>query len=120
MHSDCFCDYDMPSVYRCTVRTARTAKRCTECDRTIHKGEHFEDVWGIWDREVNTYRICCRCLSLRDFIKQNVKCFCSAFGDLHNDAIETARGYHEPGNGLLFGVYRRHLISKRNEIFKAK
>ena len=113
---DCFCDYDPADVYRASiVAHARTRHTCSECGRLITIGERYERVFGVWEGDANTFKTCSRCLDLRDFVASNVPCFCWAHGNIIEDAMETAEEYHEPGNGLLFGAYRRKVKILRNE-----
>ena len=114
MDSDCFCDYESPAVYSPrSIKSARKSHKCDECFKEIRVGESYERVWGIWERP-DTFLTCCRCLELRNFVQQNVKCFCWAHGNIIEDAIETAGAYHEAGNGLLFGAYRRKVLIDRH------
>ena len=110
---DCVCDYDPPEFYSEKTRHARTKHKCYECSRAINAGETYEYVSGKWDGDFSVFKTCCRCLELRAFVKQNVKCFCWAHGNMIEDAIDTAQEYHEQGNGLLFGAYRRKILIER-------
>ena len=113
--TECVCDYDPASVYEAVDRIARKQHRCYECGRPIWPGEAYEKVFGIWyDEGPQTFKTCVRCLALREFVQSNVKCFCWAHGNVIDDALETARHYHEQGNGLLFGAYRRYVAIQRN------
>lgn len=49
-------------------KMARAAKEhiCTECSRTITKGEKYEYVVGTWYGEFRTYKTCSDCLSVRE------------------------------------------------------
>ena len=111
---DCFCDYDPPSIYsQQQVKAARKAHKCSECSRTIQPGEPYESTWGIWGGRADTFRTCQHCLSLREFVKAHVPCFCWAHGNTREDAIDTARGWDHEAPGLLFGAYRREIAIRR-------
>lgn len=113
---DCYCDYEMPSVYSKETRRARKEHKCVECGCIIKPGEQYEYMFGIWWNERSQAKTCQRCLDLREFVETNVPCFCWAHYNLHEDALETARGYGYEviGSGLLFGTYRRKLIADRH------
>lgn len=112
---ECFCDYEMPEFCHEENRTARKDRTCTECRCAIEIGETYEHVRGKWDGELNTFDLCPRCVSLRDWVKSHVPCFCWAYGNIHDDAIEHAQHYAHEAPGLLFGAYRR-LVAIRNHL----
>lgn len=63
----CYCDYDYsPSMYSETWHKARKEHKCCECKRTIHPGEDYQRVSGVWDGEFSTYKTCERCADLRE------------------------------------------------------
>lgn len=49
---------DMPSVYRCDLRKARSQHTCCECRGTIRKGETYNYHHGIWSGEAQAYKVC--------------------------------------------------------------
>lgn len=113
--SECFCDYDPADVYSArSVKAARKPHKCDECFTEIHIGESYELVFGVWEGNPSTFKTCCRCLALRQFVQSNVKCFCWAHGNIIQDALDTADQYYEQGNGLLFGALRRKVLIDRN------
>lgn len=111
--SDCYCDYELPQFYVAEVRTARKQHKCSECGRLIAEGERYEHVRGKWDGDMGTFKTCPRCLSLREWVKAHVPCFCSGHGSIVEDSIEAARAYAHEVPGLLFGAYRRQVAIKR-------
>lgn len=114
MSYDCVCDYEPAEVYSASrIKCARKDHKCDECFRRIARGESYESVWAIWEGEPTTFKTCCRCLALREFVQQNVKCFCWAHGNMIEDAMGCADEYYEQGNGLLFGAYRRKILIER-------
>lgn len=111
---NCYCDYEHPSIYTPTrVNAARKEHCCSECRRTIKAGEPYEIAFGIWEGEARTYKTCKHCLSLREWVKAHVPCFCWAHGQVRSDAIDTARGWSHEAPGLLFGAWRREAAIRR-------
>ena len=47
-------------------RTARKEHRCSECRRTILKGEKYLDERTLYGGEVRTWKTCADCESIRD------------------------------------------------------
>lgn len=48
-----------------TTPTARKQHTCSECSRTIEKGEKYKRETYVWDDYLNTSKTCADCLSLR-------------------------------------------------------
>lgn len=88
--------------------------RCTECDSTIHPGERYERVFGVWERDPGVVRTCPRCLDLRDFVAAHVPCFCWSHGNTREDALATARAFAAEAPGLLFGALRREVTIRHH------
>ena len=111
MTIDCFCDYDAPEFYRKEIRIARKAHRCYECGGAILPGEKFECVAGMWEGDFSTFKTCGRCCDIRQWVKNNVPCFCWAHGNLNEDASEAIADAHDRARdetiGLRFGFLRR-------------
>ncbi|VVE12150.1 hypothetical protein PCA20602_02689 [Pandoraea capi] len=110
----CYCDYDVdPTLYTKKVYTARKAHKCGECRRAIAPGESYEKVVGVWDGRLDVFKTCRHCADARQYVKAHVPCACLAHGNLHEDMIETVRGYQSQSPGLLFGLYRFMVAAKR-------
>lgn len=107
----CFCDYDAPSVYAVTTPKSKKVRRCIECGCDIQPSEQYERAFGVWDGDAQTQITCMRCVDMREWVKAHVPCFCWAHYNLHEDCIETARGYAHEAPGLLFGTYRRQAVA---------
>lgn len=111
MTIDCWCDYDPPEFWSSAIRTARKPHRCDECPRTIAPGEQYEAVAGKWEGYFDTFKTCARCLDIRQWVKNNVPCFCWAHGSMLDDAKETIEEacFRAPAetSGLRFGLLRR-------------
>lgn len=110
----CECDYEMPSFIDSQKRRARKPHKCGECFRPIRVGETYEHTVGVWGGDWNTHDTCCRCLDLREYVETLVPCFCWAYGNVIDDAMQTADANHDPGSGLLFGAHRRKVLIERN------
>ncbi len=118
MSYDCYCDDgEAPAVYEQSDHIARVQHKCTECNGTIFPHEPYERVSALYPTVDGweTFKTCIRCLALREFVAANVKCFCWLHHNMIEDAMECARGYAEPGNGLLFGAYRRLVAINRHK-----
>ena len=107
--SDCYCDYDAPSVYRESRPIARKEHQCCECGRAIEVGTQYLYAWGIWEARAGTFKRCPACLRLADYIKAHVPCFCDQFGGLGDIAFEELREVPEIG----FGGTRRYVEAFR-------
>lgn len=59
-----------------TMRTARKEHTCTECDRTITKGERYEYVHGIADGGRMTSKVCTHCIAARQWLQYNCGGYC--------------------------------------------
>lgn len=114
MGDACYCDYEAPIWYRSKLVTARKPHRCDECSYRIQPGERYERATGMHDT-VYTVATCERCISLREWVKAHVPCFCWAHYNLHDDCIETA-DYYRDTPGLLFGTYRRIKLAERARV----
>lgn len=111
---DCACDYDPPIFFSEWQPVARKAHKCDECGGQIQPGEKYERCSGMWERgEMQTFKVCARCLELRNYVQAHVPCFCWAYGNIIDDAIETAQHWAHEAPGLLFGAYRRRIAIQR-------
>lgn len=118
MSIDCFCDYEPASFYIKFTRKARKAHRCEECSRPILPGEKYELATGKWDW-ISTFKTCQHCVSMRDFMRNSVPCFCWAHGSMRDDlreAMEDAYGRaREEVRGLAFRIGRMEVARRRHE-----
>lgn len=80
-------------------------------------GESYERVTGVWDGTFDMFKTCERCCEIRQWVKNNVPCFCWAHGNLNEDARETvyeaALRAPEETRGLRFGLERRFVQRDR-------
>lgn len=114
---DCICDYDPAQVYRREARAARKQYCCGECGGTIMPGELYEYTFGVWDGSASTFRTCERCRDIRQWVQNNVPCFCWAHGNLDEDAREAVEDAvvraPEETVGLRFGLLRLKVQRRR-------
>lgn len=54
------------SVFSETVRTARLAHECSECDEPILPGTKYEHARGCWDGSWSTFKTCLSCVEIRN------------------------------------------------------
>lgn len=111
MSIDCYCDYDPPEFHSSRiVKAARREHKCEECCKPIKIGERYEYVFGMWDGYLSEFKTCARCLDIRQWVKNNVPCFCWAHGNMLGDAKETVEeaAWRAPEEtiGLRFGFNR--------------
>ena len=57
--------YDALEFFSKTMRRARKEHKCCECRRMILPAEEYEHVSGKWEGQVETYKTCQDCLSIR-------------------------------------------------------
>lgn len=117
MSLDCYCSYSAPTLHRCTLQKARKEHMCEECGGTIIATEAYENVFGIWEGYAYAAKTCQRCVDLRQWVKNNVPCFCWAYGNMVENAKETIEEARfrapEETVGLYFGFLRRFVGIKR-------
>lgn len=106
---ECYCDAEMPTVYRETaIKAVRKEHRCCECRCTIRPGEPCLQVFGVWDGEAMSHRLCERCLAAKQYVEAHLPCFCwlwDSRGAMLDDMRQSVAYYqHEcPGMGMEFG-----------------
>jgi hypothetical protein len=117
MRLDCYCDYEQPDIYRSDIRKARKQYECEECSGFITAGEQYEYVFGVWDGHVSIFKTCERCLNIRQWVQNNVPCFCWAHGNMIGDASDAVNEAFwrapEETVGLSFGFLRRKVALKK-------
>ncbi len=112
MDADCFCDYEPAVFYSKRQIKAQIIHRCHECGKAILPGENYEYVAAKWfDFGMDTFKTCSRCHYLRQWVMNNIPCFCWAHGNMLDDAKEAVddawcRAPDETV-GLRFGFLRR-------------
>lgn len=114
---DCYCDYVPVDVHRARKVRARKPYRCEECGKRIAVGEVHEYVFAVYDGDPSQFRTCAHCLDIRQFVQNNIPCFCWAYGNLIDDAREAIDAAYwrakEEVRGLAFGFGRLLVKSKR-------
>lgn len=118
MSYDCFCDYDPADIYSAARPKAKKAHKCFECGGPIAPGEQYERAFGVWSGSASTFKTCQRCFDLRQWVKNNVPCFCWAHGNMLDDAHEAvneaAWRAKDETVGLRFGFLRRRRMIERH------
>lgn len=109
--TDCYCPYEAPTVYSVSHPRAKKEHRCDECGAEIMPGDRYEYVFGVWEGDASTWRTCMPCRDLRQWVENNVPCFCWCHGNMIEDAKETIEAACERApeetRGLRFGFLRR-------------
>jgi hypothetical protein len=111
--SYCDCDYDPPTFCEITRPKARKVHRCDECFGPIAAGEHYENVAGLWDGELQTFKTCPLCLELRDWAKISMPCFCTAYTELHETVREMVGDIRSTVPGIVMEWGRRIIRIER-------
>ena len=99
----CYCDYNPPAVYGSETRRARKDYRCSECRRTIAKGESHEVHTGLWDGHWDTFRWCAHCAAAWEVVRSISDCDCFLFGDLWQGILDEMTDW---GSTRNMAVYR--------------
>ena len=119
---DCYCDYDPAEVYVATTPKARKSYRCDECGKPIQIGDKYERAFGVWEGSASTYFTCERCFDLRQWVTNNVPCFCWAHGNMIDDAVDTVDDAvwraKEETKGMKFGLLRKIYAIQRAKSLK--
>ena len=107
--NDCYCDYDYPEMYSKDVRIARKVHKCCECGRTIKPKEKYEHVAGKWEGYFDTFDTCIYCIELREWVTNNIPCFCWAHGNMREDARNAVDDIAHEIPGIMFGLLRHEV-----------
>lgn len=114
---ECYCDYVPATFYKQEVRRARKQHRCEECCGIISVDEQYENVSGMWDGYIDTFKTCVRCLDIRVWVKNNVPCLCWQHQSMIEDCEEAIKEacWRAPDEtkGLWFGFLRRRILRDR-------
>lgn len=110
----CYCDYEEPEFFSEVMRKARKQHKCDECWGVIEIGQSYKVIAGVWGGDFSRYKHCNKCLSLIEFMKAHVKCFCWSFTDLISSAAETVSGIGNEASSIVFPVYRHVIRRKKN------
>jgi hypothetical protein len=109
--SDCGCiyvsDYDPPEFYSGIMFRARKEHVCNECFRIIKPREKYERVAGKWGGNIDVYKTCIDCLSVRDVF------FCS--GWLHEGVWEYVHNHIMCLDGDVSSSCLIHLTPRARE-----
>jgi len=94
----CNLDYDRADLYEKINRKARKEHICCECGRIIKKGESYSYVFGVWGKNVSSYRTCSHCLIGQDWLWEQCGGFLHC--NLEEEILEHAEDYRR------FDLYR--------------
>jgi hypothetical protein len=124
MSIQCYCDYESPEVYSSKIVKARKEYRCEECSAVIRKGDQYEYAFGVTDGYTYQPHTCLDCVDIRQFVKNNIPCFCWAHGNLFEDCdniIEEAYAQApDEVRGLWFGYQRLRIKARRKKQGRAQ
>ena len=114
----CWCGDDVFEWYDEHFRIARKRHRCYECGGHVETGERYQIVVGKFEGALETNKTCPRCLSVIDWIKAHVPCYCRSFGGLHDTIYDDIRDveyeWKKEAPGFVFGLGRRLVAAKRH------
>ena len=57
----CTCDVEPADFYSTTRPVSRAERECEECGATIHRGETYVRIAGMWDGDISTHVLCTTC-----------------------------------------------------------
>jgi hypothetical protein len=98
----CDCgDFDPPSVFDERMVTARKSHRCSECSRTIQKGERYKYIFGVWDGDARSFHTCAECLSAWEWFNKEYECDCYIFGEMLGEFLNMLPYPNAGDNGAL-------------------
>src|SRR3990167_10996312 len=83
---DCYCDDDPPEFWSSKIKTARKQHRCGECGKPIKPGDKYEAVAAVQAGDFYAPKTCEPCHDLRQWVANNLPCFCWAHGNVLDDA----------------------------------
>jgi hypothetical protein len=83
---------DAPECYSEVKRKARKDHRCYECHITIHKGDTYTYISGIWDGRPDSFKNCEACCILKEYVYSESDCDeYPPMGCLLETAVESAQ-----------------------------
>lgn len=107
----CYCDWESPTLYKAVVHCSRRERRCEECGKRILPGDRYERADGLYEGHWFSCFTCELCCELRQWVKNNLPCFCWAHASMIDDAVEAVQAARERApeemRGVTFGFLRR-------------
>jgi ASC-1-like (ASCH) protein len=107
----CDCSDYPPTFYERKIVNGRKEHRCSECLRTIKKGEQHEYAKGLWEGDFSQFRTCQTCRAMVEEI--GLECYCH--GNLMDEVDE--RDHHDTQSVADFFERRR---ANYDRIYAAK
>ena len=115
MSLSCECDYDYCWEFFVEEwRICRKPHQCSECRRTITKGERYHSIRGKMDGDFQTYDICSHCDAATAYIQAMSACsWCYYLGFRWNPPDGDQEFYGEPTAIRRLVVMARHKWTRR-------
>lgn len=117
--TECYCDYETPTVYSIATPTAKRSHKCIECGNAISIGERYERITSLFDGEWDTYKTCCRCIAVREYVKAHVPCFCWYHYNLLDDADAAMDEYAHLVPGMRMEYGRLRVLTRQRRASRA-
>ena len=92
-------DGNPSEVFVAHDRTARKDHQCTECGRTILRGERYRYTFSVTEGHAQTDKVCSHCMVGHGWMLEN--CGMYYLGQLMSDMLEHAEEYPDLKDGLL-------------------
>lgn len=117
----CSCDFDGDwRGFGATHPKARKRHKCDECGMFIEPGDTYERYTGLSEGDFYVNKTCPTCLSIIEWIKGHIPCFCRLYAglwEMMDGYLESAR---EADPGFFFGLKRRIVLHRRAREAQAK
>lgn len=118
----CMIDFADDFVYPICERQGRARKdhTCTECKRTIKKGENYEYVMGKWDGHIEVYKTCYYCQIARNWLSIHCDgwCYTGILEDLEDHWREYASEYRTTELGRLIVGMKNQWTRRNGKLMK--
>jgi hypothetical protein len=82
------CD-SYPDVYEEKLVTAKKAHKCYECLREIKPTDQYTIIKGLWEGKWHNFKICQKCIEIRDFLLDVQSIDCLNIGELYENVRES-------------------------------
>lgn len=86
------CDCFYPEVFSNRLVKARKPYKCCECGSDIAAGEKYHSIFGVWDHDPGSYRVCADCEVVREWLLKldlpDADCCLGTYGNLHCELVE--------------------------------
>jgi hypothetical protein len=117
------CDCYYPEVFNNKIVRARKPYQCSECRSTIVINEKHHSIFGVWDHEPGSYRVCADCEIVREWLLDldlpEAECCLGTYGDLYHELVECDLISFERGQPITVDE-RLELLSRQENGWKVK